>query len=781
MATKNFGKLQATISADSTEFKKGLSDAAKEAEGFKSKVTNELNSIKMSTAGMTGIFTTIGAGLVVNELKQVVQETINAAIELDKLSKVAGVTTDEFQQVSFGAQKLGMDSEKLSDLLKDVNEKFGETIATGGGPLKDFFDVIAPKVGVTAEQFRKLSGPDALQLYYDSLIKAGAGQKEVTFYMEALVSDGSKLIPMLQNAGAGFKAAADEAERLGLVMSKETIAEAKRLNEEMKTLDMSMSAFKQTVGISVIPVLNDLVKFVKYARAEYGLLGAAIAAVGGGTLAIGGVDLNSVSRARAAIIENGKDLEALRKKQAEAVKGRDNIDNPVGKWLANGTVESLNAKIAEKEKEFKINKNILMADDWRNRNKQNAEDEAAAKRKAEEDKAAAENSARISAEKNKKTGSSKTKSKIEKESAPSDFETGADYGKVYGDVLGDLIQKSQELDAETANLSSTESGLIKLFASPEWSRMPIEMRQAIIAQSDLNIAKADQAKAQKEINDLIAATPTAKLDEQRQLMERLSQAYLDNKFGVAGTVEAIEKYGQVVNTALGNTPAKLEAIEDKVFSISSAMDSTSSKMADSFMDFALGAKTSFSDLAKSIMVDISKMIIQQQIFNALKSVMPSNTSGASIFATIGNALISTYAGKPTTPAPTVKPFPVTIESANGNVFSSGIGGPSLIPFANGGVFNSPMTFGMAGGRTGLMAEEGPEAIIPLSRRNGVLGVNASGLGGNTSVLNQVSVTVNAGNNANADEIGAKASEAVMRALAQSEIVKATRHGGILAK
>jgi hypothetical protein len=37
--------------------------------------------------------------------------------------------------------------------------------------MKDFFEQIAPKVNVTAAQFAKLSGPEALQLYVSSLEK----------------------------------------------------------------------------------------------------------------------------------------------------------------------------------------------------------------------------------------------------------------------------------------------------------------------------------------------------------------------------------------------------------------------------------------------------------------------------------------------------------------------------------------------------------------------------------------------------------------------------------
>lgn len=58
-------------------------------------------------------------------------------------------------------------------------------------------------------------------------------------------------------------------------------------------------------------------------------------------------------------------------------------------------------------------------------------------------------------------------------------------------------------------------------------------------------------------------------------------------------------------------------------------------------------------------------------------------------------------------------------SAKGNVFDGG----NVVPFARGGIVSSPQYFPMADGRTGLMGEAGPEAIIPLKRgSNGELGV-----------------------------------------------------------
>ncbi len=61
----------------------------------------------------------------------------------------------------------------------------------------------------------------------------------------------------------------------------------------------------------------------------------------------------------------------------------------------------------------------------------------------------------------------------------------------------------------------------------------------------------------------------------------------------------------------------------------------------------------------------------------------------------------------------------------------------VMPFASGGIVSVPTTFPMRGGRTGLMGEAGPEAIMPLARgADGRLGVQASATG------RPVNVTVN---------------------------------------
>ena len=74
----------------------------------------------------------------------------------------------------------------------------------------------------------------------------------------------------------------------------------------------------------------------------------------------------------------------------------------------------------------------------------------------------------------------------------------------------------------------------------------------------------------------------------------------------------------------------------------------------------------------------------------------------------------------------------------GDVFDMG----RIVPFSDGGIFNTPTYFPMAGGRTGLMGENGPEAVIPLKRgSDGKLGVS----GGQTINIAPGAIVVHAAN------------------------------------
>jgi len=247
--SKSLGTLTLDLVARTGSFVSGMDKAERSSEKWRKEVEKNAKAVGAAFGA--------GSAAAIASLTAITVSTVNAAAEISKLSTIAGSSSTEFQKFAAGAQLVGIEQDKLADILKDVTEKAGEFAATGGGGMKDFFEQIAPQVGVTADQFAALSGPQALGLYVDTLEKAGVSQQQMTFYMESLASDATALIPLLKDNGAAMKGFADEAERAGAILSEQTIAEANKLRAAMFLMDQATTGLKNQIGSALIPVLGD--------------------------------------------------------------------------------------------------------------------------------------------------------------------------------------------------------------------------------------------------------------------------------------------------------------------------------------------------------------------------------------------------------------------------------------------------------------------------------------------------------------------------------------------
>jgi hypothetical protein len=187
-----------------------------------------------------------------------VKQSALAVIQMDRMAKLSGATSEQFQKWAYASRTVGIEQDKLGDIFKDVQDKVGDFLQTGGGPLADFFENIAPAAGVTAEQFRNLSGPDALQLYVKTLESANLSQSEMTFYMEAIASDASLLLPLLRDNGAAYAELAQQAKDLGLILSGDTVQQASEFNQSLNALGAISQGAGQQIAAELLPSLNEL-------------------------------------------------------------------------------------------------------------------------------------------------------------------------------------------------------------------------------------------------------------------------------------------------------------------------------------------------------------------------------------------------------------------------------------------------------------------------------------------------------------------------------------------
>jgi hypothetical protein len=177
-------------------------------------------------------------------------------------------------------------------------------------------------------------------------------------------------------------------------------------------------------------------------------------------------------------------------------------------------------------------------------------------------------------------------------------------------------------------------------------------------------------------------------------------------------------------------------------------DLISSSMEDAFMSIVDGTKSvkdAFKSMAASVISELYRILVIKKIVGGITGFLPFADGGV-------------FSGGSVVP------------SAKGNAFYGG----NVIPFAKGGVVSSPMTFPMTGGKTGLMGEAGPEAIMPLKRgKGGKLGVVAENNG--NVVINQ-SFNFSANGDESVKKIIAQAAPQIAQ-MTKTSIINDRRRGG----
>ena len=254
MAT-NLGTLTLNLLANTGSYTQGLQRAERQTHASTESMAKDFDLVGRSVNALKGVV----AGISVAGITAFALDVVNAGNEVNKFAKVANAPVEQFQYISKGAQVAGYSLEQFAMINKDVLDRLGEA-NRGEGEMMDFFTNIAPRIGVTIDQFKNLSGPEVLQKYYDGLEKANLSHPEMITYMEQIADDASLLIPMLKNGGAGFEYWGEKAKEAGAIMSDDMVQDMVAAKENLQVLDLQWQGFKSTLVNDAMPVLNTVVQ-----------------------------------------------------------------------------------------------------------------------------------------------------------------------------------------------------------------------------------------------------------------------------------------------------------------------------------------------------------------------------------------------------------------------------------------------------------------------------------------------------------------------------------------
>lgn len=241
-------KLLLMLDANIAAFKDNMEKAGGIADKVSGRIQKEFKLI-----GQVGKSAAIGAGALTASIVAMTKAAAENAKELKNNAVIANESVERFQELEAAYKTVNMTGQDLADITRDIKDRVGDFIATGGGPLVDLFDTLGEKTTLTAEKLQGMSGSDALQAVKNEMDRLNVSAEEQVFVMESLASNSSDLIPLYANQGQKLNELTSRYRDLNVSLSETDITQ---LTEAGAEIDRVFNSIKNT-GSRVLADFSD--------------------------------------------------------------------------------------------------------------------------------------------------------------------------------------------------------------------------------------------------------------------------------------------------------------------------------------------------------------------------------------------------------------------------------------------------------------------------------------------------------------------------------------------
>ena len=181
------------------------------------------------------------------------------AVEVDRLAQVAGTSAERMQELAYAGDRVGVSMDEYADILKDVNDKVGDYITTGGGEFADVFQQVLQPLGYTVDQLREMSSEQVLGSVVSGMERLGYTTSQTTYILEALANDATMLAPLYRDNATALHRYSDAADAAGAV-SGEMATATRQLTGELAALQRASLASTANVLAPLEQYLADALR-----------------------------------------------------------------------------------------------------------------------------------------------------------------------------------------------------------------------------------------------------------------------------------------------------------------------------------------------------------------------------------------------------------------------------------------------------------------------------------------------------------------------------------------
>lgn len=249
LATQNLAGHQRRLAAEMAKLKEqkvAYAALQASAERFKASTVSAFKGIAVAagaaTAAVSGYYAT-AMGLANNVMEKAAQARLAGAR--------LGIGVEAYQELGYAAKMTGMDTETFDKSLKFMVVNLAKAKA-GTGPAAKALQ----QMGLSAEKLSSMAPDQAIMRLADYMNKMEDPAARARLAVSLFGRDGLKMLPFLKQGQAGLQNLREEARRLGLVLSEETVKQAGEYGKMKKRFGAVWEGTKLTVGSALLPALT---------------------------------------------------------------------------------------------------------------------------------------------------------------------------------------------------------------------------------------------------------------------------------------------------------------------------------------------------------------------------------------------------------------------------------------------------------------------------------------------------------------------------------------------
>lgn len=242
MAGSLIGALRVSLGLDSAQFETGVKKAQNSAKSGTANITGAFGSIIGTAKLVTAAVAAIGSAAVVMAVRQ----SVDAMDDLSKAAQKVGTSVPELAKLQWAAELSDVATESLQKGLNKLNIAITGIAPGAKGAAGELM-----RMGVTAGT----GTLDAMMKVADQFARMPDSATKSAMAIKLFGKAGADMIPLLNGGSEGLKAAAEEAERLGLVIDTKTARAAEEFNDNLTRLGVVSDGITTQISAGLVPAL----------------------------------------------------------------------------------------------------------------------------------------------------------------------------------------------------------------------------------------------------------------------------------------------------------------------------------------------------------------------------------------------------------------------------------------------------------------------------------------------------------------------------------------------